>query len=129
MRLQRLLPFGFALVLVACAPAASMDHTEHAEGDDHMMMRADEPDVHSDHDMMTMDDMVHGLEGKTGDEFDEAFLRMMIPHHQGAIDMVKLIEANAKHEELKQLAKDITAAQQREIDMMNGWLKDWGYEE
>ncbi len=79
------------------------------------------------HDDMTMGDMTAMLEGKTGDAFDEAFLRMMIPHHQGAIDMVKNVETNAKHQEIKDLAKGIAIAQQREIDMMNGWLQAWGY--
>jgi uncharacterized protein (DUF305 family) len=51
----------------------------------------------------------------------------MIPHHQGAIDMVKNVETSAKHQEIKDLAKDIATAQQREIDMMNGWLQAWGY--
>lgn len=76
---------------------------------------------------MAMDDMSAALEGKTGDAFDEAFLRMMIPHHQGAIDMVKNAQTSAKHQEIKDLAKEIATAQQREIDMMNGWLQAWGY--
>lgn len=94
-----------------------MDHGSHGmdsmHGDDHMAM--------------SMNEMSAMLEGKKGDAFDEAFLRMMIPHHQGAIDMVKDVESSAKHEELKQLARDIATAQQREIDMMNGWLEAWGY--
>jgi uncharacterized protein (DUF305 family) len=119
-----ILALAFTLLTAACAPAASETHMT----DDHLM-RGGQPDVHTDHDTMTMDDMVHGLEGLSGDAFDEAFIRMMIPHHQGAIEMAELVEANAKHDELKQLAKDIAAAQQREIDMMSGWLHDWGYEE
>ncbi len=91
------------------------------------MMRGDEPDVHTDHDSMTMDDMVHGLEGLEGDAFDKAFLDMMIPHHQGAIDMAELVLQHAKHEELKDLARAIISAQQTEIDMMRQWMADWGY--
>jgi uncharacterized protein (DUF305 family) len=62
-----------------------------------------------------------------GDEFDKAFIREMIIHHQGAIDMAKLIETNAKHEELKNLAQDIITTQSKEIDMMQTWQADWGY--
>lgn len=80
-----------------------------------------------DHDDMTMGDMVDMLDGKTGDELDAAFLEGMIPHHQGAIDMAELLLENAKHDELKQMARDIIEAQQREIDMMKRWQKDWGY--
>jgi hypothetical protein len=76
---------------------------------------------------MSMDDMSAMLEGKTGDKFDEAFIRGMIPHHQGAIDMAELALANAKHGEIREMAADIITAQQSEIDMMNQWLKDWGY--
>lgn len=79
------------------------------------------------HDDMTMGDMVDMLKGKTGDELDAAFLEGMIPHHQGAIDMAEFLLKNAKHEELKQLGRDIIKAQQAEIDMMKRWQKDWGY--
>jgi uncharacterized protein (DUF305 family) len=67
------------------------------------------------------------LQGKTGDVFDEAFIRMMIPHHQGAIDMARLAQKNAKHQEIKDMADDIISAQQSEIDLMKQWLEAWGY--
>ncbi len=76
---------------------------------------------------MTMNDMVSGLNGKTGDAFDKAFIAEMIPHHQGAIDMAKLVEENAKHQELKDLAKDIITAQTNEIKQMRQWQAAWGY--
>jgi len=76
---------------------------------------------------MTMQDMMDMLEGKTGDAFDKAFLEGMIPHHQGAVDMANATLRDAKHEELKQLARDIITSQQKEIDMMKQWQKDWGY--
>jgi uncharacterized protein (DUF305 family) len=78
---------------------------------------------------MTMDEMTKGLEGLTGDEFDKAFVEMMIVHHQGAVDMAKEIPANAKHPELKKLGEDIVTAQTKEIEMMKGWLKRWGYDQ
>jgi uncharacterized protein (DUF305 family) len=76
---------------------------------------------------MSMDDMASMLQGKTGDAFDAAFLAGMIPHHQGAIDMAKQVLVSAKHDELKKLAADIIASQQKEIDEMTQWQKDWGY--
>lgn len=81
-----------------------------------------------DHSAMTMDEMTEGLKGLKGDAFDKAFVEMMIVHHQGAVDMAELIPANAKHEELKKLGRDIITAQTQEITMMKQWLKDWGYE-
>ncbi len=81
--------------------------------------------VHDDE--MTMDDMTTMLEGKTGDDFDRAFIAGMIPHHQGAVDMAKMALKNAKHDEIKKMAAAIIASQQQEIDAMNQWYKDWGY--
>ncbi len=69
------------------------------------------------------------LYGKTGDDFDKAFLVEMTAHHEGAIEMAKLSEANAKHDEVKKLSRDILAAQSREIDMMQTWQGDWGYKD
>jgi uncharacterized protein (DUF305 family) len=74
------------------------------------------------HEMMSM---TEGLVGKTGDAFDEAFLSEMIVHHQGAVSMAESALKDAKHEELKGLASAIIAAQNTEIQMMQGWLKDW----
>ncbi len=76
---------------------------------------------------MSMHDMSAMLEGKTGDDFDRAFLEGMIPHHQGAIDMARAAKENAKHAEIKKMADDIMSTQQNEINQMNQWLKEWGY--
>lgn len=67
------------------------------------------------------------LSGKVGDDFDKAFLVEMIMHHEGAIEMAKLSEAYAKHDEIKMLSRDILSTQSREIDMMQTWQGDWGY--
>ena len=53
-----------------------------------------------------MDMMVDSLKNKSDDEFDKAFITGMIEHHQGAIDMAKLAQKQAKHEELKTMALD-----------------------
>lgn len=97
----------------------------------HDMMMEDEDDSH-DMEMdpmdMSMQDMSEMLAGKTGDDFDKAFLVGMIPHHQGAIDMANAALKSAKHDEVKALAKAIIESQQKEIDQMKSWLKTWGYE-
>ncbi len=82
--------------------------------------------MNRNHDSMSMAEMVKMLEGKTGDALDSAFLEMMIPHHQGAIDMAKFL-TGAKHDELKKLGADIIAAQANEIAQMQAWQKAWGY--
>lgn len=76
---------------------------------------------------MTMSGMTESLKGKTGDDFDRAFLSTMIEHHQGAIDMARLAETRAKHSGIKDLSRDIIAAQEREISQMKQWQAEWGY--
>jgi hypothetical protein len=83
------------------------------------------------HESMTMgmDEMSAALEGKTGDAFDRTFLELMIPHHQGAIDMAMAAKESAKHPELKRMADEIIAAQKAEIAQMQKWQQAWGYTE
>jgi len=76
---------------------------------------------------MSMDQMTTNLQGKSGDNFDKAFISEMIAHHQGAIGMAKLAPSQAKHQEIKDLANGIIAAQTKEIAQMQQWQKDWGY--
>lgn len=92
-----------------------------------MMQEGNGHEEASESEEMTMHGMVDALEEKSGDEFDKAFIGMMIVHHRGAIDMAKNAKAQAKHEELRKLADDIITAQTKEIEMMRKWLKDWGY--
>ncbi len=73
----------------------------------------------------TMDGMTASLEGKTGDEFDKAFISGMIVHHEGAVVMAQAAQQNAKHPEIKKMAQDIITAQTNEIVQMRAWLKAW----
>ncbi len=75
----------------------------------------------------SMDQMMADLPGKTGDEFDAAFLSEMITHHQGALDMADLAATRAKHQEIKDLAGAIVTTQTEEISRMRGWQQAWGY--
>lgn len=72
-----------------------------------------------------MDDMMAGLSGKTGDEFDQAFLTEMIVHHEGAVEMAESALQNAKHVEIKTMANAIISAQTEEISQMKEWLRVW----
>lgn len=54
---------------------------------------------------------------------DKQFVSMMIPHHQGAIDMSKAyLKAGAHEAKLKTMANNIIAAQEKEIKQLNDWL-------
>jgi uncharacterized protein (DUF305 family) len=56
---------------------------------------------------------------------DVTFLQDMIPHHQQAIDMAKLVEGRTQRPELVKLATSITASQGAEIRTMQGFLTRW----
>jgi hypothetical protein len=53
----------------------------------------------------------------TGD-VDRDFVAMMIPHHQGAIDMAKALLRHGSNEQLKRIAQEIVITQQQEIVAM-----------
>ena len=58
-------------------------------------------------------------------QIDQHFLQMMIPHHEGAVDMANLALTKAKHPELKNLAQAIKIDQTQEIQKMKSWYKSW----
>jgi len=56
---------------------------------------------------------------------DHDFVSMMIPHHQGAIDMAKALLKYGKDIALRKLAQQIITEQQYEIQLMQAWLKSY----
>lgn len=84
-------------------PIGGMDHSGHAMGG-----------------MLTLEQMQE-LAAATGPEFDRLYLEGMIQHHEGAIQMTRMIE-NSPNPEVKKLAEDIIRTQTAEIEQMREML-------
>jgi uncharacterized protein (DUF305 family) len=107
---------ALAITLVAPLPALSQEATGH-EG--HMMgdkgpasMAYMEANTRM-HEMMAIE--------YTGNA-DVDFIKGMIPHHQGAVEMAKIVLEHGTDSEVRKLAEAIIAAQEAEITWMEDWL-------
>jgi uncharacterized protein (DUF305 family) len=67
--------------------------------------------------------MHHGMNIKYTGDADLDFVKGMIPHHQGAIDMAKIQLKYGRDEQLIKLSRSIIEAQQKEIKIMQEWLE------
>ena len=88
---------------------------------------------HEGHDMKDMPKNIYDsamkdmhedmMKVETTGNADVDFVKGMIPHHQGAIDMAKIVERKGADPEIKKLAEGIIDAQKKEIADMKAWLK------
>jgi uncharacterized protein (DUF305 family) len=60
---------------------------------------------------------------KPSGDSDFDFVRLMLPHHQAAIDMAKTQLLYGKDPQMRRLAQEIITDQQLEIELMQRWLK------
>lgn len=102
------------------APMSGMDHSD----TDHRGMGStpgmeSAPGMGSMPGMMTSAQMT-ALQQSRGAAFDQMFLRMMIGHHQGAVDMSGVELRDGRNSDAKALAGKIIDAQRREITEMQG---------
>lgn len=61
-------------------------------------------------------------------EFDKEFIEQMIPHHQMAVMMARMLLAHSDRPEMQELARSIIESQTNEIEQMQDWYRAW-YEE
>jgi uncharacterized protein (DUF305 family) len=86
-----------------------------------MMRDADTLGLSMDEMGMSMD--MNELDGAK--PFDQKFIDMMIPHHQGAIRMARAERRGGRDTQLRKIAAGIITAQAAEIRQMNAWRKQW----
>lgn len=71
-----------------------------------------------------MNKMMADMTIKPTGDVDRDFVAMMVPHHQGAVDMAKAELKYGQNEQLRRLAQEIVAAQQQEITVMRHAVSD-----
>jgi len=68
--------------------------------------------------------MNHGMaKAPMNGSAEHDFVTMMVPHHQGAVDMAKALLLYSKDPEMRNLAQGIITEQQNEIRLMQAWLQ------
>jgi uncharacterized protein (DUF305 family) len=110
--------FILAASVVAITPALAMAQ------DNTAATISDAGQAFKDANQKMMDDMM----GKqpSGDP-DMDFTMMMIPHHQGAVDMAKIELKYGKDKALRAMAKKIVVSQEKEIAEMKAWQAKHGH--
>jgi hypothetical protein len=66
-----------------------------------------------------MKKMMHDMVIKPAGDVDADFVAMMVPHHQGAIDMALAVLRYGRNPQIRRLAQEIIVTQQQEISVMH----------
>jgi uncharacterized protein (DUF305 family) len=122
---KRVISLATTAVVSATSFAFAEDppKTQHVHGTVPVQYMADRPD-HSEEqpflseNAIAMDKMMADMTIKPSGDVDRDFVAMMVPHHQGAIDMAKAELKYGHNEQLRRLAQEIVVTQQQEIPAM-----------
>lgn len=108
---------ALAIVTAGAAAVAVGEETTGHEG--HAMMGDKGPSSMA---FMDANDRMHqGMAIAFTGNADVDFIRGMIPHHQGAVDMARIVLEHGADPDVKVFAEAIIAAQEAEI----AWMQDW----
>ncbi|MEM4780597.1 MAG: DUF305 domain-containing protein [Halalkalicoccus sp.] len=111
--------------LYALGAASTVGFVGYSAADEHG--DEDRNGDHEHHDDGHHDEHAHEGDDDPDGEFNEAdveFMRMMILHHEQAIEMAKLIPGRTDRRELCDLGPEIIEVQQAEIEQMHDWLAE-----
>lgn len=117
-------PFLLAtsLLAVVSVSAFAQDAPGHSHHEAASRLEAESPFLRENDAAMVK--MMNAMAVKPTGDVNRDFAEMMIPHHQGAIDMAVAYLRHGSNEQLKRLAQEIIVAQQQEIAAMRMALGD-----
>ena len=122
---KRLISLATTASVAATSFAVAQDptHTYHVRGAVPIQYVADRPGYADEQPFLSENDaamnkMMADMTIKPTGDVDRDFVAMMVPHHQGAIDMAKAELKYGHNEQLRRIAQEIIVTQQQEIPVM-----------
>src|SRR6266850_5248968 len=122
---KRMISLAATASVAATSFALAQDppRTHHVHGTMPIQYVADRPDHPEEQPFLSENDaamnkMMMDMAVKPTGDVDRDFVAMMVPHHQGAVDMAKAELKYGHNEQLRRLAQEIVVTQQQEIAVM-----------
>src|ERR1700694_5460993 len=128
---KRVISLATTASVAATSFALAQDptRTHHVRGAMPIQYVADRPDHSEEQSFLSgngaaMNKMMADMMIQPSCDVDRDFVEMMVPHHQGAVDMAQAELKYGSNEQLRRLARQIVATQQRGITVMQNAVRD-----